>query len=39
MNNYVDVWHAQVAAVADYSAEDQEWIKSKTAISVYGLRG
>ena len=39
MNNYVDVWHAQVAAVANYSAEDQEWIKSKTAISVYGLKG
>ena len=39
MNNYVDVWHAQVAAVAKYSADDQEWIKSKTAIKVYGLKG
>jgi L-fuconolactonase len=39
MNNYVDVWQAQVAAVANYSAEDQEWICSKTAIEVYGLKG
>ena len=39
MNNYVDVWHAQVAAVAKYSDADQEWIKSKTAIAVYGLKG
>jgi L-fuconolactonase len=39
MNNYVDVWKAQVAAVANYSEKDQEWIKSKTAIEVYGLKG
>jgi len=39
MNNYVEVWLAQVAAVAKYSADDQEWIKSKTAINVYGLKG
>jgi L-fuconolactonase len=39
MNNYVDVWRAQVAALAGYSAEDQEWIKSKTAKLVYGLEG
>ena len=39
MNNYVDVWQAQVATVANYSTEDQEWICSKTAIEVYGLKG
>ncbi len=39
MDNYVDVWKAQVAAVANYSEKDQEWIKSKTAIEVYGLKG
>ncbi len=39
MNNYVDVWQAQVAVVAKYSAADQEWICSKTAIDVYGLKG
>ena len=39
MNNYVDVWKAQVAALEKYSESDQEWIKSKTAIEVYGLKG
>ena len=39
MNNYVDVWRAQVAAIANYSKRDQEWIRSKTAIEVYGLEG
>lgn len=39
MNNYVEVWQAQVAALASYSSEDQEWIRSKTAIQVYGLKG
>jgi L-fuconolactonase len=39
MNNYVDVWQAQVAAVANYNVADQEWICSKTAIEVYGLKG
>lgn len=39
MNNYVDVWQAQVASIAKYSATEQEWIKSKTAIAVYGLKG
>ena len=39
MNNYVDVWHAQVGAIEKYSSEDREWIRSKTAIKVYGLKG
>ena len=39
MNNYVDVWKAQVASLEKYSNEDQKWIRSKTAIEVYGLKG
>ena len=37
MNNYVEVWKAQLAAIAKYSAEDQEWITHKTAELVYGI--
>jgi len=37
MNNYVEVWKAQLAAIAKYSAEDQEWITHKTAEHVYGI--
>ena len=39
MNNYVDVWKAQVACIEKYSEKDREWIRSKTAIQVYGLKG
>ena len=39
MNSYVEVWQAQVAALSGYSSEDQEWIRSKTAMQVYGLEG
>ena len=39
MNTYVEVWQAQVAALSSYSNEDQEWIRSKTAMHVYGLEG
>ena len=39
MNNYVDVWKAQLSAIDKYSEKDQEWIKSKTATEVYGLKG
>ena len=39
MNNYVDVWKAQLSAINKYSEKDQEWIKSKTATEVYGLKG
>ena len=37
MNNYVEVWKAQVAVIAKYSESDQEWIRSKTAKRVYSL--
>jgi len=37
MNNYVEVWKAQLAAIAKYSAEEQEWITHKTAEHVYGI--
>lgn len=39
MNNYVDIWNAQVACTEKYSERDQEWIRSKTAIEVYELEG
>jgi len=39
MNNYVEVWHAQLEVIKDYNEEDQSWIKSKTAKEVYGLKG
>ena len=39
MNSYVEVWHAQLEAIAKYSDEDQEWMCSKTAMNVYGLKG
>ena len=39
INNYVDVWRAQLSALEEYSEKDQEWIKSKTAIEVYRLKG
>ncbi len=35
--DYVGVWKAQVAVVAKYSSEDQEWMKSKTAKKFYNL--
>ena len=35
--DYVKVWRAQVDVISHLSAEDQEWIKSKTAISFYNL--
>jgi len=28
-----------VAAIANYDSTDQEWMCSKTAIDVYGLKG
>jgi L-fuconolactonase len=37
MNNYVEVWKAQLEAISKYSAEDQEWITHKTAELVYGI--
>ena len=37
MNNYVEVWNAQLEAISKYSAEDQEWITHKTAEFVYGI--
>ena len=39
MNNYVDIWKAQVASIQKYNEKDQEWIRSKTAIEVYKLKG
>lgn len=39
MNTYVEVWQAQVGALSGYSNEDQEWIRSKTAMQVYELEG
>ena len=39
MNNYVEIWQAQLEVIMDYNAEDQIWIKSKTAKEVYGLKG
>jgi L-fuconolactonase len=37
MNNYADVWKAQVEVISRFSAEDQEWIRSKTAKQFYNL--
>jgi L-fuconolactonase len=39
MNNYVDIWKAQVTSIEKYSEKDQQWIRSKTAIEVYELKG
>ncbi len=39
MNNYVEIWHAQLSSISHFSTEDQEWICSKTATAVYGLKG
>ncbi len=39
MNNYVDVWKAQLASLEKYSDKEQEWMRSKTATEVYGLKG
>ena len=35
--DYVKVWKAQVDVIAHLPAEDQEWIKSKTAKAFYNL--
>ncbi len=39
MNNYVDIWKAQVASIEKYGEKDQQWMRSKTAIEVYELKG
>lgn len=38
MNNYVDVWKAQVEVISNFSEDDQEWIRHKTAELFYDLR-
>ena len=35
--DYVGVWKAQVDVIAKYSADEQEWMKSKTAKKFYNL--
>ena len=37
MNNYVDIWKAQVEAISKFSAQDQELIRSGTAKQFYNL--
>ncbi len=37
MNNYVDVWKAQVEVISGLSASDQEWIRHKSAKHFYNL--
>lgn len=37
MNNYVEVWKAQIAAILKFSASDQEWMRHKTAKHFYNL--
>lgn len=37
MNNYVEVWKAQVEVISKFSEDDQEWIRHKTAELFYNL--
>jgi len=37
MNNYVEVWKAQVEVISGLSETDQEWIRHKTAEYFYNL--
>lgn len=36
-NTYVEVWKAQAEVISAYSADDQEWIRHKTAKAFYNL--
>jgi predicted TIM-barrel fold metal-dependent hydrolase len=36
-NTYVEVWKAQLEVINKLSSDQQAWLKSKTAKSVYNL--
>jgi L-fuconolactonase len=36
-NNYAEIWQAQVEVISHFSAEEQAWMRHKTAKAFYKL--